>query len=101
MALAVAVRETKFRYVGRTAIRPVRYSGSTTRIGPVLVDSACGAIPEAPSQRRVTADLKSPIEYRSLTMETKKDHEQRREPAREEQIREAMRAVQRSLDQRG
>jgi hypothetical protein len=34
-------------------------------------------------------------------MEAKKSHEQRREPAREEQLREAMRAVQRSLDQRG
>lgn len=34
-------------------------------------------------------------------METKKHPEQRPNPAREEQIREAMRAVQRSLDQRG
>ncbi len=34
-------------------------------------------------------------------METKKHPQQRPAPAREEQIREAMRAVQRSLDQRG
>lgn len=34
-------------------------------------------------------------------METKKARVQRREATREEQIREAMRAVQRSLDQRG
>jgi len=82
-------------------IRSVQILGSTTYIGPVLVDSACGVIPGAPSQRPVTADLKSPTEYRSLIMETKKNHEQRREPAREEQMREAMRALQRSLDQRG
>jgi hypothetical protein len=36
-----------------------------------------------------------------MIMKTRKHHQQRPEPAREEQIREAMRAVQRSLDQRG